>query len=275
VGPQVTDEWIESIRDMQSLNIVVIQDAQITDRSMEVISGLKAVVSLDLMYAPVTDRGFALLKRMPSLRQVRCFGTQVTPAAAERFRVEFANVDVQHKMGAFLGVRCVQPPFACAVSSVTSQSAAEKAGIRSNDIIVEFDKQPVRDFEDLQQLIGVRKVGDTVEIRVARCEADPVELGVAQQSLEDLGVELQSNNIGLLVQQVQAGKGAMRAGLKVGDVIATLDDVRLTDVDQWQKLFQQPPGNPLPEAGFRRLEILRGIKYIKLKVVFGAWDTGL
>ncbi len=166
VGPQVTDQWIETIAGNRGLNMVVIQDANITDKSMEVISGLKTVVALDLMYTPVTDRGFELLKRMPSLRQIRCFGTQVTPAAAAKFQAEFANIDVQHKLGAFLGVQCLQPPLPCQVSSVTPDSAAQRAGIHVNDIIVEFDGQPVRVFEDLQKLIGLKKVGDRAQLRV-------------------------------------------------------------------------------------------------------------
>ena len=54
------------------------------------------------------------------------------------------------------------------VDSVVSGSAAEKAGIKSGDIIVSFDGKDVSTMDELNEIKNTKNVGDSVEIKFYR-----------------------------------------------------------------------------------------------------------
>ena len=76
---------------------------------------------------------------------------------------------------AFLGVRASSDENSNEVGARIAQAIdglpAASAGLRANDIIVEFGGQSVRDFEHLRQLIFDRLPGDRVPVKVKREEA--------------------------------------------------------------------------------------------------------
>ncbi len=266
IGPRVDDSWIEMLRDIESLNYIAIKNAQITDHALLVISQMKTVVSLDLMYSPVTDAGFAHLRKMKNVRMIRCYGTNVTAAAADRFQADLANVEVDFKMGAFLGVSCQQAPWPCTVQRVTDQSAAQKAGVQVGDIIVAYAKKAVTDFDDLKRLIARNKVGDTVEIRIAR-GGSPVIRAILHQPNLALGIEGEPVSLGVKVKKVKADGAAAKAGVRTGDLIVAFDSERITNIDQLQKVYQKGTSN---RPG--RIQILRDVNVKTVKVTFGEWN---
>lgn len=265
-GAQVDDQWIATIKDLGTLTYVAIKNAKVTDESLRIISRLKSVVYVDLMYTPVTDTGLEYLKEMKSVRKIRCFGTKITRDAADRFQAELASVVVQHKLGAFLGVSCQQPPWPCEVTRVTANSAADNAGVKVNDIIVEYDGKPVGGFDDLEKLIALNRVGDSVEIVVARNGKPWIAL-LPTEAKQGLGLDGETTAIGTRVKKVSRDGLAAKAGIRVGDVIVALDDVRVESSDQFHKLYKQKV--PVPN---RQVQILRDIKRQKMRVTFGQWD---
>ena len=172
VGERFTDAWIEPVANLARVDHVVIKYANISDSSLRILSQLKNVTQVDLMYTPVTDAGLEHLKKLKSVRLIRCYGTRITKLAVDRFQNEVANVEVDHKLGAFLGVVCQQAPWPCVVMQVKPDSAALRGGLRMHDIIVRYDGQPVTNFDALRQLIGRNKVGESVVIQVARGSTD-------------------------------------------------------------------------------------------------------
>lgn len=73
-------------------------------------------------------------------------GGNITPETAEQFGVE---------QGAF-------------VVEVVSGSPADESGVRPNDVIVEFDGEPIDSMDELIVAIRNRRVGDTVSLVVVR-----------------------------------------------------------------------------------------------------------
>ncbi|MCG8651719.1 MAG: trypsin-like peptidase domain-containing protein [Pirellulales bacterium] len=67
------------------------------------------------------------------------------------------------------------------VSAITQQnSPAAKAGLKSGDVILEVDDQPIRDIGHLMRLIGASLAGTSVKLNVARQDQRlelPVQLG--------------------------------------------------------------------------------------------------
>ncbi len=54
------------------------------------------------------------------------------------------------------------------VASVVENSAAQYAGIRPHDVLVEIDGKKLRTYEELKQRIDLAKVGDSVQVKVLR-----------------------------------------------------------------------------------------------------------
>jgi serine protease Do len=135
------------------------------------------------------------------------------------------------------------------VSSVAEGSPAEKAGLKSGDIITEYDGRKVERVSDLPRAVAGTPVGREVRLGVVRDgtpmtlsvkvaaldakeprEADRSErakptLGLALQPLtpalaQQLGVKATQ---GLVVQNVTDGSPAADAGFERGDVIVEVD----------------------------------------------------
>ena len=138
------------------------------------------------------------------------------------------------------------------VAEVIPDSAAEKAGIKSGDIIVGVDGKPLKDFGQLRNSIGLMRIGDEVKLDIVRegkrieIEAEigePTELGSATAT-DTLHAGLAgatfTNNAegakGVLVSAVEEGSEAHRNGLRQGDVITSLNRKPVETVQQLRKL---------------------------------------
>ena len=69
------------------------------------------------------------------------------------------------------------------VVEVVADSPADRAGIRSEDLIVELDGAPVTDVGDIQRLMVVEKIGVAVPLRVLR-EGRELELSLMPAELD-------------------------------------------------------------------------------------------
>jgi len=72
------------------------------------------------------------------------------------------------KRGPYIGVRLNEDDAECRIAEVDKDSPAEKAGLKADDVVIRFGKEPVEDLEDLLTLIREHKPGDEVPIRVRR-----------------------------------------------------------------------------------------------------------
>ena len=130
------------------------------------------------------------------------------------------------------------------IPEVTEDSAAEKAGLKQGDIIVEFDGQTVEKANELQKRVAMLKPGTKVEIVVLRdgkrktltaklgerpkrglitaVPSDTLEqLGLAVQNLtDDLAERLGYEGLaGVVVTQVEPGSPADFVGITRGTLI--------------------------------------------------------
>jgi serine protease Do len=72
------------------------------------------------------------------------------------------------RSGPYIGVQLNEDSPECRIAKVDKNSPAEKAGLKADDVVILFGKDKVEDLEDLITLIGRRKPGDEVPIRVRR-----------------------------------------------------------------------------------------------------------
>jgi S1-C subfamily serine protease len=90
----------------------------------------------------------------------------MSTSGADRLRQHLAQADVDFRSGGFLGVACRDNP--CRVTQVQPNSAAERAGVRIDDVIVRYNDQPVQTMDDLTRQISQHGVGQKVTIEVLR-----------------------------------------------------------------------------------------------------------
>ncbi len=265
VGRRITDEWIRSVEYLTDVERVLIKHANITNDAVKSISKLKRVTSIDLMYTPVDDGVISYLKEIDTVRDVRLYGTEVTRQAVDQYQAVAGNVQVDFKMGAFLGVQCQQPPFPCQVVEVIADSAAARGGIEIRDIIVRYGGNPVANFDELRKLIGKNKVGDSVLIQVVRGGA--AVMGILEQrgNLE-LGLEVEPTSFGCKVSKLTAGGAAARAGLRAGDVIVELNGEPVASMEQLAKIFTLITADQQIAFG-----VLRDSRLVSVRVTFGEW----
>jgi len=125
---------------------------------------------------------------------------------------------VDHRMGAFLGVACPRAPELCFVRSVQSDTAAERAGIQAGDLIIEFDTEIVRSFDDLKRLISRHKPGEKTTIVVVR-PGIPRSLAIKKTDELKLDLQLKNHAMGLEITGLEMKSAWYTSGLRQGDVI--------------------------------------------------------
>jgi len=147
------------------------------------------------------------------------------------------------------------------ISDVTSDSPAEKAGLKADDVVVGVDGKGIEDNSDLSRYIASKSPGTTVSLRVLRGAAEQtiaVTLGTFPEETADadegaghrgqLGMtlrnltpdmadrlELPRTSKGVVVTAVEAGDAAEEAGLARGDVIVSVNGSAIASVSDFER----------------------------------------
>jgi len=172
-------------------------------------------------------------------------------------------------------------PRGAFVAAVVNNSPAKKAGLQVEDIILKFNDKSVRHADALPPLVGAVAPGSTVDVIVLRdgketrlsvtieaLEQDnqvaqasnnaPVpkdeaaRLGVAVSNLSD--EELASLNLefGVVVNAVEPNSAAAEAGVRKGDVIASLNRKPIDSVSKLGVVLKSvAAGRALPLRVYR------------------------
>jgi S1-C subfamily serine protease len=131
----------------------------------------------------------------------------------------------------------IREGFGVVIVDVMEGTPAEKAGIKSGDLVVAFEERPVTDTRLLQRLIGGAGAGQDVRLTVLRTDGRRrLEVRLAAMPRPVLGERI-SAEFGFLVREPEpAGSAAPtisgvirrsaaeRAGLEVSDVILEIND---------------------------------------------------
>lgn len=164
------------------------------------------------------------------------------------------------------------------VADIVKETPAEKAGIRSGDIITEFDGKPVRDPNELSRVVAATPPGRTATVKLFRdgseksidvslekrkddgdtetsAPATPDKLGLSVQDLtKELAASLRIKEVkGVVVADVKPGGIADDAGIVRGDVILEVNGVKVQTVQEYEKGVKQPG-----KSGYHRFLLKRG-----------------
>jgi Do/DeqQ family serine protease len=150
------------------------------------------------------------------------------------------------------------------VSQVVEGSPADKAGIRTGDVITAVNGQPVKSNSELRNTIGLLRVGDKVDIGLVR-DGKPVRVtaviadsvteasgapATIHKGFEGAALSDAPDAGGALVSSVEAGSAAAQAGLRADDVIVGANRGRVASL---RELRERAKG-----AAVLVLEVRRG-----------------
>ncbi|MBT0664841.1 DegQ family serine endoprotease [Geobacter pelophilus] len=165
------------------------------------------------------------------------------------------------------------------VADIIKDTPAEKAGLKSGDIITEFDGKPVRDPNDLSRTVAATPPGKTVSLKLFRDGSEQSvavtlerrkddgsdtaasgavaqdKLGLSVQELtRDLANSLRLKDAkGVVVSDVKPGGIADEAGIMRGDILLEINDAKIHTVQDYEKTVKQPS-----KGGYLRFRIRRG-----------------
>jgi serine protease Do/serine protease DegQ len=134
------------------------------------------------------------------------------------------------------------------VGGVAQGSAAERAGIKTGDIITTLNGANMRNSGELRNAIGLLHVGDKVEIGLLRDgrpqkvtaqiaeRGDAESAGAAEINKGLEGTELSDAPAGgVLVKSVMEGSSASQAGLRANDVIVAVGRNPVTTIKSFRE----------------------------------------
>jgi serine protease Do len=143
------------------------------------------------------------------------------------------------------------------VSQVVKGGPADKAGIETGDVIVEFDGKKVSDMNDLPRVVASTPVGKTVAVKVLRggnwvdrevkiAEMEQKEEVANVSTRKPLGMTVQNitpqiakglglkSEAGVVVASVVPGSPAAEADIRSGDVIQQVNKKPVKDVEDFK-----------------------------------------
>ncbi len=155
----------------------------------------------------------------------------------------------------------LKEPTGALVARVIPGSPADKAGLQAEDIILEVNGKPIRDFNHLRNEIGLMRVGEKVTLTVlrdGRRKRLTARIGEDEQQTADgsrihpglagaqLGPIVEDHPLagklkGVLVQDVDPRSPAARAGLRPGDVITSVNRKPIDSVDELRRAAAGAP----------------------------------
>jgi serine protease Do len=148
------------------------------------------------------------------------------------------------------------------VSQVAKGGPADKAGIETGDVIVQFDDKKIPDSNELARTVAATPAGKMVSVKVVR-KGDVLEREVTigqlaqKEAVADvsphrpLGMTLQNltpeiasglglkGDEGVVITSVVPGSPAEAAGLRAGDVIVQVNRESVKDLDNVKEMIEK------------------------------------
>ncbi len=148
------------------------------------------------------------------------------------------------------------------VSQVVKGGPADKGGIETGDVIVEFDGKKVSDSNELPRMVASIPIGKAVSVKVLRAGSlvdREVKIGEMEEQKEEvasvstrkpLGMSVQNitpeiakglglkSETGILVARVVPGSPAAKADIRSGDVIQQVNKKPVKDVEGFKQQIE-------------------------------------
>ena len=145
-------------------------------------------------------------------------------------------------------------------------SPAEKAGIRSGDIVTAVNGQEITGLENFLYSLGFSN-GEAIPMEVMR-DGKKVQLTITPEIPAGTetserfltGITMVKGENGISVASLMAGGSAVEAGIRTGDRLVSADDKKITGLTDLPDLIAEKKGAPV------KLKIMRGEEELEFTV---------
>ncbi|HEX2148323.1 MAG TPA: trypsin-like peptidase domain-containing protein, partial [Pseudorhizobium sp.] len=154
------------------------------------------------------------------------------------------------------------------VANVEAGSSAEQAGLRPGDVVTAVDGRHIQSARDLRNHIGLMPVDSKVVLSVRRGDEElAIEVVITADNLASIdaagtpldGVTFSraADGAGLMIERIDPGSPADRAGLRQGDILVSVNRSRVESVEALQNAIAARPST-------LALEIIRDGRHLLL-----------
>lgn len=209
----------------------------------------------------------------------------------ERGRIGVMISDLKKEVADALGLKDTKGAL---VSNVEPKSPAEKAGIKSGDVILSFAGRPVSKWSDLPRIVGLTKPGTSTDIEVwrrgksiklkitldgtpddkktastANAGDDAVapsaidRIGLAVKPLDDDTKEKTRVSEGVVIADVDGDAAEM--GIQKGDVLVAINNQDITSVSQYHEFVKKLPKDKAAALLIRRENLAQWVTVMPSK----------
>jgi serine protease Do len=231
------------------------------------------LVGINSQIASVSDGNIGIGFAIPANMAKHVMDDLKTNGRVRRGQLGVVIQPVTSDLAESLGLKQVSGVI---VSSVTAGSAAERAGLKRNDVITSFNGQPVEDYNALRNHVAELGPGASATVVVnrdgadrtftvkldevsaaksasdgsgsANPQADKSSLGI---SVEPLTPELAQRAglprtaHGILIEDVNADSRAASAGLQAGDLIEEVNRQPVASIDELRAAVKKAGERPV------------------------------
>ncbi|GAB4433098.1 MAG: DegQ family serine endoprotease [bacterium] len=158
------------------------------------------------------------------------------------------------------------------VEEVVKNSPAEKAGIKEGDIILEIDGKKIEDAMQLPKIVAMIKPETKVNVKILRDKSEMnLKIVVGKQGdleseatkFEKLGIRLSDTKNGVVVEEVLPNSLAVTLGIKAGDYIVKINNVKVDTVEQVAHIINNLASNAPCTI---QLRTARGSKFVTFRM---------
>jgi len=161
-------------------------------------------------------------------------------------------------------------PHGALVAKVLPDSPAEAAGFEVGDVIVKFNNKDVNFSSDLPPLVGSSKIGGSMPVEIIRRgKSKTLKVEIAELPTDDQKIassaksksatdnalnitvknptneqkeQLELDDHGVIVTDIASGP-AKKAGIRKGDAILLINNIKIKDVAHFEKLVGKLPND--------------------------------
>jgi photosystem II stability/assembly factor-like uncharacterized protein len=165
----------------------------------------------------------------------------------------------------YLGITMEVTAKGVAIGDVTAKGPAAQAGLQKGDLLISLSGQDIKNVNQVAPVLVGRKPGDKIALKYQRGEEKTeIELTLAARPGDEstqqrgtLGVAVEANDDGAIaVSEVTAKGPGERAGIKVGDVLLSIDGAKIDSaLTLFKTVFAKKPGDKVNIAYQRGKEV--------------------
>jgi hypothetical protein len=139
-----------------------------TTADLRHLGRLRGLSAVSIHGVPVNDAALEVLAGIEGLQRVDLFGTGAGREAAQMLARRHPDARIDVRKGGRLGVSSLAFGGPCEIRTVEPGSAADQAGLRSGDVVVSINGEPVASFDELTVRLGDCAPGEVVRLVVVR-----------------------------------------------------------------------------------------------------------